>query len=298
MREEPSDSDALASAFVTVLGEPDPAGRDRIPTRSGDLMCVNLRGDIPRLMMPQEITEQLKDLSEQWCTTEFIQELLGIDLPTDPRLAGAFRAWSARFLGKANVVSGAGAGLRVDRHALETFILQNGWVSWKSAAVHLALSEGNLKTVVERLQGNERYGLIPQLASGVSDQVVRQREAAALYRLFPAIRMKVFASHSGMCRALHAEIKNELGVEVEPLLCVTSVALADDEPDLADAFDAITLEPVGLRYQVWLDTKKPVNLRPDVCSLKFYAMHEAQLKPYVMEGSEPSAIDPKLRDAA
>ena len=67
---------------------------------------------------------------------------------------------------------------------------------------------------------------------------------------------------------------------------------------MADAFDAITLEPVGLRYQVWLETRKPVNLRPDVCSLKFYAAHENELKEYVMKGSEPDDIDPRLRGAA
>ena len=68
-------------------------------------------------------------------------------------------------------------------------------------------------------------------------------------------------------------------------------------PDMAAAFDAITLEPVGLRYQVWLETKKPANLRPDVCSLKFYAQHEAELADYVMQGGEPRHIDDRLRAA-
>jgi hypothetical protein len=63
------------------------------------------------------------------------------------------------------------------------------------------------------------------------------------------------------------------------------------------AFDAITMDPVGLRYQVWLDTQKPVNLAPDVCSLKFYAKNEADLRPYVMKGGEPEDIDAKLRAA-
>ena len=246
-------------------------------------------------MTPEQIAARLATLSAPWCTTELIQELLGIDLPADPQLASALRAWSKRFRGDANVERSAGTGRMVHRHALETFLLQNGWVSWKWAAVHLALVEDELKNVVALLEGK---GVIPQLASGVSDQVIRQREAAMLYRLFPATRMKTFSSHSSMCRALHAAIKDELAFDVKPLLCVSSVALEEKEPDLADAFDAITLDPVGLRYQVWLETKKPVNLRPDVCSLKFYAKHENELRTHVMKGSEPSEIDPKLRAAA
>lgn len=144
----------------------------------------------------------------------------------------------------------------------------------------------------------EGEGALLQINSGISDQLVRQREASTLYRHLRSMRLKTFSSHSAMCRALHAAIRVELGVEVTPQLCVTSLALGEEEPDLADAFDAISLDPVGLRYQVWLETRKPVNLRPDVCSLKLYARHEDVLRAYVMKGSEPDPIDQKLRDAA
>ncbi|MEO7035872.1 MAG: hypothetical protein ABI335_18780 [Polyangiaceae bacterium] len=246
-------------------------------------------------MKVDDLEARLTTLSTPWCSSALIHEFLGIDLPGDPRLAGALRTWSERFRGDANVERSSGAGRLVHRHALETFLLQNGWVSWKWAAVHLGLAEDELKKVVDLLAGK---GLIPQLASGVSDQVIRLREAATLYRLFPAMRMKAYSSHSSMCRSLHTAIKDDLAFEVQPLLCVTSVALEEKEVDLADAFDAITLDPVGLRYQVWLETKKPVSLRPDVCSLKFYAKHETELSAHIMKGSEPRSIDQKLRDAA
>jgi hypothetical protein len=100
-----------------------------------------------------------------------------------------------------------------------------------------------------------------------------------------------------MCRALHDAIRTELDVKVEPLLCVTSRILDPEEPDVAAAFDAITLDPVGLRYQVWLNTDKPVNLRADVCSLKFYAQHERELRKRILQGSQPNRIDERLRAA-
>lgn len=127
--------------------------------------------------------------------------------------------------------------------------------------------------------------------------MVRQRPAAQLFRAFASLRHKTFSDHSLKCRALHATIRAELHIEVEPVRCVTSILLDPTEPDMAAAFDAITLEPVGLRYQVWLDADKPVNLRPDVCSLSFHAKHEAELRAYVMKGSEPGSIDERLRAA-
>jgi hypothetical protein len=245
-------------------------------------------------MTREEIGARLVALSNPWCTVDLIQGLLGIDLIGDPQLAGAVRAWSERFRGDAQVERSTGTGRLIHRHVLETFLLQNGWVSWKWAAAHLGLDEGTLKVVVDRLAGE---GIFSQLASGVSEQIIRQREAASLYRLFRSTRHKAFSSHSSMCRALHDAIGTELKVDVQPLLCVTSVVLDPEKPDLADAFDAITLDPVGLRYQVWLDTRKPVNLSPDVCSLKFYAKYETELRAHVMVGSEPAAIDEKLRAA-
>lgn len=245
-------------------------------------------------MNAADLEARLATLTNPWCSARQVQELLGIDLPGDPRLAGALRTWSERFRGDADVERSSGADRLVHRHALETFLLQNGWVSWKLAAVHLGLDEETLQLVVDRMRG---VGAFPQLDSGISEQIVRERDASTLHRQFRSLRMKTFSSHSSMCRALHAAIKDELAVEVKPLHCVTSVVL-DGEPDLADAFDAITLDPIGLRYQIWLETKKPVNLRPDVCSLKFYAKHENELRAHVMKGSEPSAIDRKLRDAA
>jgi hypothetical protein len=229
-----------------------------------------------------------------WCSAELVAELLGFDLIGDPRLTGAVRSWAARFRGDGMVVRQATSGLEVHRHALEAFLLQNGLISWKWAAIYYGLQTQVLKDVVDRLEGN---GDLVQVRSGVSDQLVCQREAAALFRAFPLLRNKVFASRSGMCITLYAAIKSDLDIDVTPLPCVTSAILEPTDPDIAVTFDAITMDPVGLRYQVWLETNKPVNLAADVCSLKFYAQNEAALREHVMKGGEPETIDNRLRAA-
>jgi hypothetical protein len=244
--------------------------------------------------MEPEHAERLKALVDPWCSPGLVMDLLGIDLLADPRLFGAIRSWAARFRGDEPVVRQTPSGPQIHRHALETFLLQNGLISWKWAAIHYGLEAQVLKDVVDRLEG---HGDLVQVRSGVSDQLVRQREAASLFRVFPLLRNKVFASHAGMCIALYAAIKSDLNIDITPMYCVTSAILDPKNPDIAVAFDAITMDPVGLRYQVWLDTQKPVNLAPDVCSLKFYAKNEADLRPYVMKGGEPEDIDAKLRAA-
>jgi hypothetical protein len=151
-----------------------------------------------------------------------------------------------------------------------------------------------MRDVADRLEG---LGSPTQLVSPVSSQLVRQREAAQLFRAFPSLRNRTFSDYWRMCRALHEAIRTDLAVQITPVVCVTSAILDPAEPDIAAAFDAITFDPVGLRYQVWLETKKPVSLRPDGCSLKFYAKHEADLRPLVMNGGEPEQIDERLRAA-
>jgi hypothetical protein len=239
---------------------------------------------------------RLKALMSPWCTAELVEDLLGLDLDVraDPRLVGAMRSWAARFRGDDPVVRQTTSGLEVHRHVLEAFLLQNGLISWKWAAIYYGLETQVLQEVVDHLEGR---GDLVQIRSGVSDQLVRQREVTSLFRVFPLLRNKVFASHNGMCIALHSAIASDLKIKFTPVSCVTSAVLEPLAPDIAVAFDAITMDPVGLRYQVWLDTKKPVNLAPDVCSLKFYAKYEPVLRPYVMKGGEPENIADKLRAA-
>ena len=184
---------------------------------------------------------------------------------------------------------------RINRHVLETYLGESGLISWKWAAAYLGMSAEQMQMIVDRLEGD---GLSTQIRTSVSDQIVRQREAALLFKAFPALRHRNFSTHSQMCRAVHQAVHDAYGIDVAPVYCVTSERLQPNEPDMAAAFDAITLDPVGLRFQVWLETQKPVNLHPDVCSVWFYANNEADLRALVMSGSEPEAIDPRLVSAA
>ena len=84
---------------------------------------------------------------------------------------------------------------------------------------------------------------------------------------------------------IHEKLK-ENGLKVTPVYCATSVSLEEREPLFASNIDDFTGEPVSEKYSLWLDFKKPITLKPYICSLKTYALHRNILKEYLM-GDEP-----------
>jgi len=181
--------------------------------------------------------------------------------------------------------------IQIDRHELETFFQLNDVRPRKWAAIELAMSQDSLDQILDALVG----AVLPiQPVSSISRQLIDNKTINDLYKWFPRLRHKTFSSHSSMCKALHEAIHQEYAIDVEVLYCTTSSIIEPDEPDLAMYFDAITLEPVGLRYEIWLDFRKPVNLKPDCCSLKFYARERSVLQPFVYKGNDPEAIPETL----
>jgi len=46
--------------------------------------------------------------------------------------------------------------------------------------------------------------------------------------------------------------------------------LIDELPDYAYEFDALTSEPMSIKYQLWIVLGKPVILKSDACSMLTY----------------------------
>lgn len=231
---------------------------------------------------------RLEQLQKEACSIELAEELFGLDLRHDNALLGRFRAWASRFWRGEPVVRSTS----INRHALESFFQFSGLVPVKWAAAEVGMEQSSFVATLQALQGD---GLPVPMSSISSEQVVEERLVRDLHKWFPALSHVLFVNHSAYCARLHEVIEGTYPfIKVGALRCVTSEALGEDPPDYADTFDVLTLDPVGLRYQVWLDFKKPVNLRPDCCSLKFYASEQAALSSYVMRGGEPAEIPATL----
>ena len=227
--------------------------------------------------MTNQENMRLFALLGQWCSIELIRVLYGLDMDIDSRLVGRCRAWTRSHLN---------AELEKDdllnRHALESYLQYDNLISMKRAALSVGMEELQFKEVITRLyQEGELHELFD-----ITDQVISNRIVRDLYKYFESISGRLFSSHSNYCKLLHDAIEREMDITIVPVFDITSQKHPTNEPEYSAFIDHITLKPLGIRYRVWLETKKPLNLRADMCSLEFYANNEEKLEHYLY-GSKP-----------
>jgi hypothetical protein len=227
----------------------------------------------------------LIQLQKEWAPFDVIDLLYGIK--KEEKLLGGFRAWSSR-LRRPKEVERSDS---INRWSFEAYLQQSGLLSVKMAAGRLGMTKESFEEVLAKLE--ERNSIADKMVK-ISDQVVPESLVRSFHELFPDVRFKVFGNHSSYCKTLHQAIEKELKIEAQSIHCVTSEALGDDPSDFAYQFDCLTGDPIGLRYQVWLDFGKPFFLSPDACSLKLYEKNERYLKKFVLAGRLPE-VPPGLK---
>lgn len=225
-----------------------------------------------------DIGLMLSTLQKEWATHETIELIYGLDRDDDLVWA-EFRVWGARLRKRRDILRPG----EVNRHALESWLQHQRLLPRKLAATRLGMTNESLQSVVDKLESQGRL-----IVSGLSrsNDLLSESFIRDLPRLFDDLATALFADHDDQCSALHSAIKAELGVDVEPVFCVTAAALGE-AGRYAYQHDHLTNEPVSLPYQIWLDTKKPMNLRPDVCSLLTYARNQAALRDHLFAAGEP-----------
>jgi hypothetical protein len=230
-------------------------------------------------MLTREQRERFEKLKGPWCSHELILELYGLDLVRDQALQGALLSWGERLKRPGNETVRPG---RIHRHHLETFFQIRKLLPLKLAAVRLGMDADSLVRVEEALKERGFY-----LRSALSDQLVMEPQLREITQFLPSLSSRIFSNHSSFCLRLHEAIAQELNFKVGALRCVTSLALGEEPPQYADEFDAITLEPIGVQYQVWLDFQKPMHLKPDCCATKTYVENQELLRGYLFAGEQP-----------
>ncbi len=183
----------------------------------------------------------------------------------------------------------------IDRRLLEYFLQTYQVVPRRWAAAELGMTVESFDTTLKLLDAQGPYLPVGQDASA---SLVARSFVSQFHSFFPSIANRVFSDHSSKCQHVHDAIMNELKFAVEPLWCETSRRVdSSDDRDYAHDFDCLSFEPMGLRHQVWLDFKKPMNLRPDACSELTFVAFETTLRPYLFDGREPE-ISETLRSEA
>jgi hypothetical protein len=213
---------------------------------------------------------------------EYVEEFYGLPWPFQDDLLRDFENWSSRIRKRTHCPEGL-----VSRYELESFMGQARMVSRKWMAARLGMSTESLQDVLSRLQllgmRPQRYIVYPEL---ISDTL-----AEDIIPVLPGLRFRTFSDQNSFCSRLHADLRESLKIEIHPLFCTTSVRLQEYPRQFSSHFDCITLEPLSVKHQLWLDFRKPLNLGPDRTSKLFYAENREQLKPYCAGSQEPEDLE-------
>ncbi len=228
--------------------------------------------------MESKELDRIEQLSSEFSPAHIFMELYGVTFP-DQKLLGSMRAWVQKLRRNKTPESPDG---KINRYVFENYLQQRNLLPIKIAAFQLGMETDSFKDVIGALeyQGQAEAGF-----SAVSDQLIDEAVVRRFIQFFKGTAHAVFSDHTSLCNALHSSIRDELGINVRQVYCGTAQELG--ESDFAHEVDAITSEPIGIRFQVWLDFGKPRNLRPDACSMSFYSENRDLLSRYLLFGREP-----------
>ena len=177
---------------------------------------------------------------------------------------------------------------RVSRYLLEYFLDFSRLMPARLGAARVGMTEESLRRVLATLVREGRLMLTdPFVNEGLADA----RIIESLHKYFRTLGDRVFGDYNDYCRRLHEAIRTELRESVEPLYCETSRGVRPADPEYAYTLCMISLEPTGVANQVYLNFGgKWLRLSPDVCSRRFYKLHEQELQPFVF-GAPPQLED-------
>ncbi|MBI4816957.1 MAG: hypothetical protein HY791_11905 [Deltaproteobacteria bacterium] len=207
---------------------------------------------------------------------DFIREQFGLSFP-DSLLLKRLRAWATQ----RQYPESADPNF-VNRYALEHFLQIGGLMPKKCAALRLGMTEKSFDNLTEKV--GEKNGFLLQAISGLTESLVFEDALDKLSGEFPSMRNRIFADHDDFCRRLHEACREHLSIEIDSVRCATALLIG--EHDFAYFFDQVSLEPVGIRYQLWLKASKPLMLHPDVIGLKTYFRDPSFWRPYTYSAVE------------
>ncbi len=234
-------------------------------------------------MNDAEVAGRLEDLGDPWWSPGLLNEVYGLRLPDD-RLMGHFRTWASRLRHPRAVEQGGD----VDRVALEIYFQRTQTLPLKWAAARLGMTPSSFEAVLAHM---ESENLLIRNTANFSKQTIDEGSIRDLHMVFPALQNRTFGSHDDWCERLHRAIRDEFGIDLEPLWCTTSVILNQHQPEYAYEYDVLTGDPVGLGYAVWLDLGKHISLRPDVCATSTFVRHPDLIAPHLFAGQRPEVPD-------
>lgn len=224
-----------------------------------------------------------------------IREWFGVDLDTaNQSLLAQFRIFAEGW-NRWNYETISLKDKWIDRFAFETFLQYRHLVPVRFAAASVALDVDSFLRVLRKAE-SENYISKPESEGEFPGGVYRKELISDLHTRFPDLRSKTFSSYGNKIDRLHAAFRETFGIDDLTVLRAPDSRFFDDKAELyAHDFDCITGMPIALPHQVIIETGKPSNLRPDVCSAATYKRNEDFLEAHLL-GSPPLIDEQTARE--
>jgi hypothetical protein len=235
--------------------------------------------------------KRLEMVKARWWDSNLCEERYGIKLWDEPSVVlASFRVWAEGHCRDPQVIKPDA----IDHWRFETFLQHRELIPERLASIQLGMSQESFRKMLELMSGETL--ITPAEEKGNGQGIYSSNFIRDIYMRFAGLQRRVFGSHTGYIQRLHATIAAELGFKPEAQFCITSLLLKEDPPVAAYEYDILTNEPIGIRYQSWLDFGKPLNLKPDACSLVTLVKNYDLLQPFSM-GTIASEDLPLVRNA-
>ncbi len=236
-------------------------------------------------MTTQEVQDRINRLLEpNWEPQEFLTwyglDLNNPDIGTQKLLVQA-TIWSGTFENPSELGSGP-----YNHWHWEIFLQRRELVPITEAAAELAMSVGDFREVAERFKRSSGFSSVGDPWANESNCIVRQAFLRDFHKGFEGTRRAIFGSHSGYIQRVHEQITKQLNYTPTRTDDKTDIALQEMPPRPGYSIDCITGDAVGMGRDVFLDTGKPLQLRPDSCSWLTFAKFEEVLRPKALGSCE------------
>ncbi|HVV51129.1 MAG TPA: hypothetical protein VHO06_15785 [Polyangia bacterium] len=232
----------------------------------------------PDLPPAHAVRHRLAVLSQERCSDDLFFDLYGVQPSLAEKVMRVFQAWSQ----KLNPFGGRSQG-QTHRGLWERFLVEHRIIPRKLAAARVGMTVESWNRVTPAML--RTIFVVP--ASLESEDFVPLDWIERLGSYLSGPTTTIYSDHNAYCAHLHRLIRSRLHVEVDPLYCETSLVLRQSPTDYAYEWDVITGEGLGIRHAVWINTAKPLHLRPDACGKRVYAAHPRMFQPYLFAGHEP-----------
>lgn len=227
-------------------------------------------------MTPAEIKTRLEAIRpHDWRKDVFLQ-WYEVDLwGGNSELFLYIEQWALKYLGRKKIHDTETA----NRIAFEGYLQSQNMMPLAVAADQLAVPRDQFMNLLNRMAQMHLLKPSTEWREGLCGSELPEKLPAML----PSFPRRVFANIPSKIRTFHESLRKDLDLELE---MVTTRPIDSDTDVPAYQRDIITLEPVSLGDSVWLDFKKPISLRPDICAKRTYLRYKEQLVPFRM-GPEP-----------